>query len=182
MTKTLTALNAKKMDFGYCELAEVKVGIRFNESLDRAREILNEELRNEASEFKRFGHSALDEASLYLEDALKALDKILRINSSQEKIQLKKKDERLGTRNAFEYYAKAAYLNTKRALPAIKKIWDTERAKKERFREVFAALDQVTTNLLLPFIKTKSLIEKVLTERENFDQEIEYTKEVEYIA
>lgn len=45
-----------------------------------------------------------------------------------------------------------------------------------KYKEVFAALDQVVTNLLLPLIQSKKFIEKVLTEREQLSSEVEYTK------
>lgn len=123
MPQTLTPFNAKKTEFDYSKLVKAKVNIRFNDSLLEARNILEKELRREAQLLSEYGPNAFfDEASIHLEEAFRALDQILRIQTTEDKINLGKYDERLGTRNSFEYYAKKAYLSTKRALPTIEKM------------------------------------------------------------
>mgnify|MGYP002638972235 CR=1 FL=1 len=167
MTQALTPFTAKKALPDSDKLFQLQFNIDFDNSLNSAKKTFQQEMRREAFEFKKYGHTVIDEASLALEDAFKALDEIMRTDKSSDKYRRRESDEKLGTTNRFEYFAKKAYLNTKRALPQISKMWLDD--KREKFLEIFAALDQFTTNQLLLLIQSKNLINQTLSEREKLD-------------
>jgi hypothetical protein len=108
---------------------------------------------------------------MFLEDAFNALDQIMRIETSFQKYRPKRNEEKLGTSNRLEYFSKKAYLSVKRALPEISKMWTS--SKKDQLLEIFAALDEFTTNKLLPYIQSKSLVNQTLKERESASTEQE---------
>jgi hypothetical protein len=164
MPTTLTPFKAIKQNLDRYELNKVKIEIGSDSSLDSSKQLLTKLIRQEAQEFKIYGHKVLDKGSMFLEDAFNALDQIMRIETSYQRYRPKKHDEKLGTSNQFEYFAKKAYLSTKRALPAICEMWPS--VKKDQLLEIFAALDEFTTNKLLPYIQSKSLVNQTLKERE----------------
>lgn len=152
-----------KQDLDVHELRRVQGILSSDPHIQEANKALGDECINEMQDFKVQGHLEQNDSTYYLIKAFKALDEIAKIQVSYERYIPGKSEPRLGTRNKFLYFGKSLFLDLKRAVPEIEKIFDKD--KKERLRQIFSVLEEFTFNHIMPFIKGKSILERAARER-----------------